>query len=176
MVHDTTDGVTLPRGGPGLLAFIRVAVAILWIQNAGWKSPGDDFGRTARRGLYLFTSHAVDYPVFPPFTWFVEHVVLPNFTFFGWLTLLVESSLGAFLLAGLATRLWALIGIAQTLAITFSVLKAPHEWHWTYFLMVLIHLALFATAAGRFYGADGLLRPSWERSANPLARLLVRFS
>lgn len=176
MVHETVDVVTLPRGGRGMLGFIRVAVAFLWIQNAGWKTPADDFGRTARRGLYLFTSHAVEYPVFPPFAWFVEHVVLPNFLVFGWLTLLVEASLGAFLLAGLATRLWALIGIGQTLAITFSVLNAPNEWHWAYFLMILVHLALFATAAGRFYGADGLLRPSWERSANPFARWLVRFS
>ncbi|MFD1930976.1 MULTISPECIES: DoxX family protein [Nonomuraea] len=176
MADASVDAVTLPRGGRGMLAFIRVAVALLWIQNAGWKTPGDDFGRMARRGLYLFTGYAVEHPVFPPFTWLVEHVVLPNFVVFGWLTLLVETSLGAFLLAGLATRLWALVGIAQTLAITFSVLYAPHEWHWSYFLMLLAHLALFATAAGRFHGADGLLRPSWKRSANPIARWLVRFS
>ncbi|MGW4475051.1 TQO small subunit DoxD [Nonomuraea sp. NPDC004354] len=170
------DAVTLPRGGPAMMAFVRVAVACLWIQNSGWKTPGDDFGRMGRRGLYLFTGYAVEHPVFPPFTWLVEHVVLPNFVIFGWLTLLVETSLGAFLLAGLATRLWALIGIGQSLAITFSVLYAPHEWHWSYFLMILAHVALFATAAGRFYGADGLLRPSWERSPNLAARWLVRFS
>ncbi|MFE3452515.1 hypothetical protein ACFXJ8_26695, partial [Nonomuraea sp. NPDC059194] len=76
--------VTLPRAAPGLLAFVRVAVALMWIQNVGWKTPGSDFGRAGRPGgLYLFTSYAVDHPVFPPYAWLVEHVVLPNFLIFG---------------------------------------------------------------------------------------------
>ncbi|MEO3859870.1 DoxX family protein [Acrocarpospora sp. B8E8] len=157
------EAVILPRGAPATLAAVRVATALLWIQNAGWKTPGDDFGRTSSpRGLFLFTGYAVDHPVFPPFAWLVEHVVLPNFLVFGWVVLLVEALLGAFLLVGLATRLWALVGIGQTLAITLSVLNAPHEWHWSYFLMILIHVVLFATAAGRYYGLDGLLRDSWQ--------------
>ena len=60
--------------------------------------------------------------------WLIENVVLPNFTLFGYLTLLAEASLGAFLLVGLATRFWALVGIAQTVAITLSVLNGPNEF------------------------------------------------
>jgi thiosulfate dehydrogenase [quinone] large subunit len=97
-------------------------------------------------------------------------------TLFGWVTLLVEAGLGAFLLVGLATRLWALIGVAQSVAIALSVLNAPHEWPWAYYLMILIHLVFFATAAGRAYGVDGVLRPSWQASSNPLTRMLVRVS
>jgi len=102
--------------------------------------------------------------------------VLPNFTFFGWLVLLVEAALGAFLVIGLATRFWALIGIAQTVVIALSVLNAPHEWYWSYLLMLLVHVALFATAAGRYAGLDGLLRPEWELSRSRTARWLVRAS
>jgi thiosulfate dehydrogenase [quinone] large subunit len=72
--------------------------------------------------------------------------------------------------------LWALVGIAQTVAIALSVLNAPNEWVWSYLLMLLAHVALFATAAGRYAGLDGLLRPRWAASPSALARLLVRAS
>ncbi|MGI5288992.1 Rv1678 family membrane protein [Nonomuraea polychroma] len=154
------DVATLSRGAPATLAVVRVATALLWIQNAGWKTPGDGFGQTSPpRGLFQWTGYAVQYPVLPPYSWLVEHLVLPNFTIFGWLVLLAEAGLGAFLLVGLFTRLWALIGIGQTLAIMLSVLNTPNEWHWSYLLMIMVHLVLFATAAGRYYGADGLRDP-----------------
>ncbi|MEJ7742119.1 MAG: TQO small subunit DoxD [Nocardioidaceae bacterium] len=126
--------------------------------------------------LRKFTNYAVDYPVVQPFTWLVEHLVLPNFTFFAWMTLLVEAFLGAFLLIGLATRLWAVIGIGQSLAITMSVLNAPDEWEWSYYLMILAHVALFATAAGRSFGLDEVMRPIWRASNGRLSRLLLRLS
>jgi thiosulfate dehydrogenase [quinone] large subunit len=96
--------------------------------------------------------------------------------FFGWVTLLTESALGAFLLVGLLTRFWAVVGVAQCLAIMFSVLNAPHEWHWSYYLMILAHLAIFATAAGRTFGVDGVLRPSWAASKGRAGGLLTRLS
>jgi thiosulfate dehydrogenase [quinone] large subunit len=176
--HDTevptavlTDAALATRG----IAAVRVGVALLWIQNLAWKTP-PDFGKSTNGGLYNYTRQAIDHEVFPPWAWFVEHVVLPNFSFFGWMTLLVEASIGAFLLIGLATRFWALAGIAQTVVIAMSVLYAPEEWHWSYFLMLLIHVTLFVTAAGRAYGIDGLLRPAWRRSSSPIARLLVMAS
>jgi thiosulfate dehydrogenase [quinone] large subunit len=160
-----------------VVALTRVGVALLWIQNAGWKTP-PDFGADADppAGLYKFTNFAVEHPVFPPYAWLVEHVVLPNFTFFGWTVLLVEAALGAFLLVGLLTRLWAAIGIAQTLAITLSVLNTPDEWHWSYFLMLLAHLVLLGTAAGRVGGLDGLLRPVWRTWPGWRGRWLLRVS
>ena len=153
-----------------LIAVFRVVVALLWIQNSGWKTP-PDFA-----ALKTFTRDGVDHPVLAPWAWVVQHLVLPNFTFFGWTTLIVEASLGAFLLIGLATRFWALVGIAQTLAITLSVLNTPGEWAWSYFLMLIAHVGLFATAAGRFFGLDGVLREHWLRSPGRLARLLARLS
>ena len=153
-----------------LITGLRIGVALLWIENSGWKKP-PEFA-----SLRKYTSYAVEYPVFAPFSWLVETIVLPHFTLFGWLTLLLEASLGAFLLIGLATRLWALVGLGQTTAITLSVLNAPHEWEWSYYLMALVHVALFATAAGRSFGLDALLRPAWEGSPSRIARLLARAS
>jgi thiosulfate dehydrogenase [quinone] large subunit len=163
------------RASRWLVAVVRVVVALLWVQNVYWKVP-PDFGERRDADLYRFTRDAVDHPVFAPYAFVVKHVVLPNFTFFGWMTLLVEASLGAFLLIGLATRLWALVGVAQGLAITLSVLNTPGEWHWSYYLMIAAHLMLFAVAAGRAGGLDGVLRPVWQASDGPLSRLMLRIS
>jgi len=173
MVTATTPGVSgvgAGRGGRLLLGLVRIGVALLWIENAGWKTPPDF------TSLRKFTGYAVEYPVFSPFSWVVEHLVLPHFTVFAWMTLLVEASLGAFLLIGLATRLWALVGVGQSVAIMLSVLNSPNEWEWSFYLMILAHVALFATAAGRSFGLDGVLRPGWQRSEGRLSRLLLRLS
>ncbi|MGI8901197.1 MAG: TQO small subunit DoxD [Nocardioides sp.] len=167
---DVTPDIGESRMTRALLAILRIGVALLWIENAGWKKPPDF------TSLQKSTMYAVEYPVFPPFTWMIEQVVLPNFMIFGWATLLLEASLGAFLLLGLATRLWALVGLGQTLAITLSVLNAPNEWEWSFYLMMLAHVALFATAAGRVHGLDGVLRPMWRVSSARTARLLMRLS
>lgn len=171
----TGDPVAATLSSRVLLAVVRVGVALLWIQNAAWKIP-PDFGQSGNGGLYYFTRFAVDRPVWGPYAWAVENVVLPNFVFFGWLTLLVEASLGAFLLVGLATRLWALVGVGQSLAITLSALNAPHEWHWSFYLMILAHLALFATAAGRHFGVDAVLRPALLAANTTTARLSARLT
>jgi thiosulfate dehydrogenase [quinone] large subunit len=160
----------------GLLAVVRIGVALLWLQNVGWKTP-PDFGRgDPPGGLYLSASYAVSHEALRPYAWLMERYVLPNFTFFGWMVLILEAALGAFLLIGLATRFWALVGTAWAVVIGLSVLNAPNEWYWSYLLMLLVHLALFATAAGRFAGLDGVLRPSWQDSGSWAARVLVRLS
>lgn len=176
MSTPTRSDPQAPPGGLGertdrwLIAAFRIGVAFLWLENSGWKKPGDF------SSLRHFTEFAVEYPVVPPFTWIVENLVLPNFAFFGWMTLLLEASLGAFLLLGLAVRLWAVIGLVQTVAITMSVLNAPHEWEWAYYLMFLAHIALFSTAAGRSFGLDAVFRPRWATSDDRLSKLLMRLS
>ncbi len=163
------------RATRSVVAVVRIMLGLLWIQAAGWKTP-PDFGQDSGGGLFRYTNYAVDHPVFPPFSWVIETVVLPHFALFGYLTLVVEASIGAFLLVGLATRLWALIGILQTTAITLSVLNAPHEWPWAYYLMFAAHVVVLATAAGRSGGVDGLLRSRWRQSSSRVAALLLRAS
>lgn len=143
----------------------------MWLEGgAAWKTP-PEFA-----GLHDWTTKAVRYPVFQPYSWLVEHLVLPNFLVFAWAVLLLEAALGGFLLVGLGTRFWAVAGMAQTVAITLSALHAPGEWPWSYFLMFMAHFAVFATAAGRHFGVDGVLRPAWQQSPSRLSRLMVRFS
>jgi uncharacterized membrane protein YphA (DoxX/SURF4 family) len=158
-----------------IIVGVRIAVALLWIQNVNWKNP-PDFGRSSNSGLFEYTDDAILHPVFPPFSWLVQHVILPNFVPFGYLTLGVEFFVGAFLLAGFLTRFWAIIGLLQTVGITLSALNGPHEWHWSYYLMFVAQFVVLAAAAGRVAGVDGLFRPRWAASSTRLSRLFLRLS
>jgi len=153
-----------------LVGLLRFGVASLWIANVGWKRPPDF------ESLRKYTTDAITYPVFRPYGSLVEHLVLPHFTFFAWMTVLVEASLGAFLMIGLGTRFWALIGIAQCIVITLSARNAPNEWEWSYYLMILANVAVFATYAGRSFGLDGVMRPIWRRSRGWLPRTMLKIS
>jgi thiosulfate dehydrogenase (quinone) large subunit len=158
--------------GRWAIAASRIVLGLLWLQNSGWKTP-PDFGRSSGGGLYKFTSHAVENDVFAPYAFVVREFVLPNFVVFGWVVLIVEACLGGFLLIGLATRFWALIGVAQSTAIALSVLATPGEWSWSYYLMIAGHLAIFGIGAGRYGGVDGVLRPVWKRSGSRVGRMLL---
>jgi uncharacterized membrane protein YphA (DoxX/SURF4 family) len=149
--------VDTPRINHTVIGLVRIAAGVLWLANLEWKRP-PDFGRDLRNGLYKYVDGAVAHEVFPPWSWFVEHVVLKNYTLFGWSTLLLESALAAFLLLGLWTRPVALVGAANSLAIALSVLYYPNEWPWSYYLMIALHLTLFAISAGQFVGLDGARR------------------
>jgi len=175
MASDTEAELDHGRGARAGLAFLRVAIGLLWIQNVAWKIP-PDFGEEIEGGLFKYASYAVDYPVLAPYSWLTEQVILPNIAVFGYMTLLAEASLGAFLLVGLATRFWALVGMAQTVAITLSVLNAPEEWHWSYYLMFAAHAVLLTSAAGRTAGLDAILRPRWRASTGRVSQLLLRMS
>jgi thiosulfate dehydrogenase [quinone] large subunit len=157
----------LARGG---LAMFRIVFGLLWLTNASWKVP------PKFDGLRHFTSYAVSNPVFGPYKAIVQHVVLPNMTFFGYVTLITEASLGAFLILGLATRFWAVVGIMQSTAIALAVLNAPAEWSWAYYMLITGHVVLWATAAGRAFGLDGVLRPGWLDSRGRVYKLLGRVS
>lgn len=147
--HDRTAAISA--------VVVRVVVGLLWLENLTWKTP-PNFGSDDNSGLYFFTSEAVSYPLFAPYSALVENVVLPNFAPFGWGVFLAEICLAVFLLLGLATRFWALVGIAQSMAIFLTLGAAPNEWKWSYFLMMAAHLAVLGFAAGRVWGLDSRLR------------------
>lgn len=70
-------------GGLIVLTGLRLLAGLIWLYNVVWKVP-PDFGERGRRDLYHFTHLAVEHPVFTPFSWVIEHAVLPYFTAFGW--------------------------------------------------------------------------------------------
>ena len=92
-----------------VMAAVRVTLGLLWLSNLGWKIP-PNFGQGTAGGLYLYVTDAVSHPVLPPYSWVIEHFVLPHFTAFGWATLALETLLAGLLLTGTLTRVtrhWA---------------------------------------------------------------------
>ncbi len=162
-----------PRASGAALTALRITVGLLWLYNVSWKRP-PDFGESSGNGLYGFTKAAVDHPVFPPFSWVVEHLVLPQFTAFGWMVLAAETVLAVLLLTGTLVRVAALVGLGQSLAIGLSVAQAPGEWPWSYWMMIAIHVALVFTASARYAAVD---RARYEadsgRGEAAVVRLLV---
>jgi len=153
LLAPATDDV--PRGHAVAASSLRILLGLLWLYNVSWKR-APDFGQNAGSGLYKFTSYAVSHPVFPPYSWLVEHVVLNVFTPFGWLVLLAESTLAVLLLTGAWVRLAAALGVAQSVAIALSVAFAPNEWPWSYWLMIGAHLVILFNSAGRVLAVDGV--------------------
>lgn len=152
----------------GVIAAMRVVAGLLWLANLEWKRP-TDFGKTRRNGLFKYVQSAIDYPVFSPYSWLVENVIMKQYSFFGWVTLLTEGLLAALLILGLWTRVVSLVGAGLSVTILLSVLRYRNsdgkeiEWSWSYFLMIALHLVLFAIAAGRFAGIDGVRRGRLSR-------------
>ncbi len=153
MLAPATEEV--PRHQAVGAAGLRILVGLMWLYNVSWKRP-PDFGQDAGNGLYKFTSYAVSDPVFAPYSWVVDHLVLPVFTPFGWVVLIAETALAVLLLTGAYVRLAAAIGVAQSLAIALSVAFAPHEWPWSYWLMIGAHVVLLVSSAGRVLALDAV--------------------
>ncbi len=153
--------VVAPAIEPGLRSqavvscAVRVLLGLFWVTNVGWKTP-PDFGQSEKSGLFVYTSHAVENPVFAPYSFLVENVVLPAFVAFGWGVLVAETLLAVMLLTGAWVRLAALLGMAQSVAIGLSVAATPNEWPWAYWLMIAVHALVLVSPAGRLLGVDGV--------------------
>ena len=145
----------VPRGQALAATTLRVLLGLMWLYNVAWKQ-APDFGQDAGNGLYKFTSYAVSHPVLPPYSWVVEHVVLPNFQVFGWVVLAAETALAVLLLTGAWVRAAAAVGVAQSIAIALSVAYAPAEWPWSYWLMIGAHVVILFGSAGRVLSVDAV--------------------
>ncbi len=154
-----TQRQTSKRTDRLLPAGLRVTAGLLWLSNLSWKTP-PDFGRSADgcSGLCRFVEEGSEVAVLPPWAWLLDNVVSPNLALFGYVTLAVEFLLAVLLLSGTLTRGAAFLGLAQSIAIGLSVANVDGEWYWSYLLMAALHIAVFAMAAGRFYGVDAILR------------------
>lgn len=106
---------------------------------------------------------------------FLNGFVLPNFSWMAWAIFGLELFITVTVLLGVFGRLGALLGTLQALNLTIGLLPVPGEWEWTYIMLTALNFALMITAANRYIGLDGLLRPRLIAAANrgnKLARVL----
>jgi thiosulfate dehydrogenase (quinone) large subunit len=139
------------------LAGLRILLGVLWLANLSWKLP-PDFGKNDPEGLLYNFRRAEHYAVIGPLRDVAREVLIPHFTLFGWLVFLAELAAGVLLLLGLWTRVGALIGLVQSIAITLLVVDAPNEWVWTYVMFIAIGIVVLVTPSGRRLSLDARRR------------------
>lgn len=139
------------------LAGLRILLGVLWLANLSWKLP-PDFGKDDAEGLLYNFRLAEEHAVIGPLQDLTREVIIPQFTLFGWLVFLAELAAGVLLLLGLWTRVGALIGLIQSIAITLLVVRAPGEWVWTYVMLVAIGLVILVTPSGSRLSLDARRR------------------
>jgi thiosulfate dehydrogenase [quinone] large subunit len=152
----TVERTWADRGTPYVLAVLRIAYGILWLQQAMWKVP-PDFGLARGDGLYYWTQQMAQYSFLAPHKFFVTSVVLPHFLLFAWLTLLTELFIGISHLLGIASRLGALAALAMAANLFIGLARHPSEWPWSYLMLIGFALLFVSTHPGRVLGLDGLL-------------------
>lgn len=107
---------------------------------------------------------------------FLNGFVLPNFSWMAWAIFAMELFITVTMLFGVFGRLGALVGTLQALNLTIGLLSVPGEWEWTYLMLTAINFTLLITAANRYLGVDGWLRPRLIAAANKgnkVARVLA---
>ena len=147
---------------PGLsVGLFRLMFGVLWLDVALQKAPwviqdGQRFG-----WLYGWIWKEINHPTFGVYKAFLESVVLPNFTLFGYLSFLTEMAIGLSLLLGLCTVLGGIGGALWQFNIALGSYSVPGEWYWIWPLMIAPHLVFAHSRAGRSVGLDLILRRQW---------------
>jgi thiosulfate dehydrogenase [quinone] large subunit len=157
------------------LGLARLVYGLLWWQQSGWKVPSDDFGRKSGGGLWYWVHQEIQYPTVLAYRDFLVNVMIPHWTFFGWMTLMTETFIAVTLILGLCTRLGSFVAIGMAANITLGILNVPHEWGWTYVMLIMLPAVFLFTDAGRSFGLDAFAAPHLDRAAargNRMARLV----
>lgn len=142
------------------LALFRIAFGLLYLDMALQKAPWIDFG-----WLKGFIEKEIEHPAIPAVAAFLKSVVLPNFTFFGYMTFVVEMALGLGLLLGLLTRLAGIGGFLWQVNIALGAFNVPGEWYWIWVLLTMPQFCFAFSEAGRVWGLDALVRRWLARTA-----------
>jgi thiosulfate dehydrogenase [quinone] large subunit len=143
---------------PGLsVGLFRMGFGLLYLHMAFQKAPwvvseGHRFG-----WLHGWIEKEIEHPTFGLYQAFLERIVLPNFTLFGFLSFLTEVALGLSLLLGLFTVLGGFGGALWMLNIALGSFSVPGEWPWVWFLQIAPQVVFAHTRAGRVLGLDQVL-------------------
>ncbi len=177
MATEMKDGAASNTGWLSTLAplwplgLTRILYGVLWWQQSKWKVPSDDFGRKSGGGLWYWVQQEIQYPVVTAYKDFLVNVMVPHWTFFGWMTLITETFIGVTLILGLFTRLGSLVALGMATNITLGILGVPHEWGWTYMMLIMLPAIFLLTDAGRSFGLDAFIAPPLDRARADGSRL-----
>jgi hypothetical protein len=157
------------RPAPGwFIGLCRLAFGLMWLYSARGNVP-PSFGSETDTGLWYWTQQGIQHTAFSWHRALLENVVLPNLVPFGWLSFLLQLSIGFFLVAGLFTRIFSAAGLLLSLCLAIGLAGRPTgEGPMAFILAALFQLLFITTNAGLNWGLDQMLL---EKLANsPLRR------
>jgi uncharacterized membrane protein YphA (DoxX/SURF4 family) len=141
------------------MAIARVFVGVLWWQQSLWKLPPTytDHPDGISGGLHHWVGEMAKFAAFPLQGAFVKDVIQPHFYFFAAQVYTVEVLIAVSLLLGLFARVGGALGALMALNLWLGLYRAPYEWPWTYFFLVLLQTTFVVFHAGRSLGVDAVL-------------------
>jgi thiosulfate dehydrogenase (quinone) large subunit len=125
------------------LLLIQALFGILWIEGSWWKITANGKFLWNSEGLAYWVGQGSKYPVFGPYKWLIDNLILPNIKTFVIGIFVAELLTGILFLTGKYVRIASILAFCQSVVIALSVLKAPHEWKWSYFMMMMLSLMFF---------------------------------
>lgn len=148
------------------LFLARITVGSIFF-FAGLSKPPPDFNWFPE-----WVQKEADYAQIGLYKLFLETVVIPNITFFGWMQFVTEIVLGAMVLLGFMTRFSGFLLGVWAFNIALGSYPVPGEQLTLLELFVLMPFLVGALATGRILGLDALLRTRWMESESRLKRFL----
>ena len=148
---------------------VRLLIGGLWWQQTLWKLPPTytDNPDGVSGGLHHWIGEMAQHAAFSWQRTFVAEVVQPHFYFFAPQVYAIEVIIAISLLLGLFTRLGGALGALMGINLWLGLYRAPYEWPWTYFFLILLQMTFIIYAAGRSLGIDAMLHRRCEYALQP---------
>ncbi len=154
------------RNGRNLaLWLMRTLIGAMWLEGSLWKLPLPVSG-----GFSYWLGLMGENAAWNFYGALIRTVLIPNIALINPVIFLVEVSLAASLMLGVAVRLTSLLGIAMALNLWVGLYHFQPEWPWSYIFIAMLHVFFIVDRAGRALGLDAMalrVRTAWFEK-NPL--------
>ena len=156
----------------------RLLIGGLWWQQTLWKLPPTytDNPDGVSGGLHYWVGEMVQHAAFSLQSAFVAQVVQPHFYFFAPQVYGTEVVIAISLLLGLFTKIGGVLGALMAINLWLGLYRAPYEWSWTYFFLILLQITFIVYAAGRSLGLDAVLHRRGLLALGPKGTLAYRLT
>lgn len=147
------------------LWLMRMLIGAMWLEGSLWKLPLPVSGGFSYWLGLMGQNAAWDF-----YGALIRTVLIPNIALINPAIFLVEVSLAASLMLGVAVRLTSLLGVAMALNLWLGLYHFQPEWPWIYIFIAMLHVFFIVDRAGRALGLDAMalrVRAVWFQR-NPL--------
>ena len=152
----------------------RLMIGAMWWQQTLWKLPPTYTDQEdGSGGLRFWMEEMTKNAAFGAHAKLVKNVVLEHFYFFAPQVYFAEVMIAISLMLGLFTRVGGALGFLMAMNLWLGLYRAPAEWPWTYFFLMVVNGSFAVLHAGRSLGIDALLAARQPREARGLRRLIL---